>query len=149
MIVRQGVDIAELWALRDPYRSVQVVKHPDYQTKHPGKYLGSKNEDYPRKNWSSVILFNCNSFPNRVLTPDFVRRAPGSYLHRFEWLKDDDRIGCLPSEWNRLVLEQRVQPTDKLLHYTIGTPCFRAYASCDHAEEWHRAASAAFSHKEP
>jgi hypothetical protein len=23
------------------------------------KYLGNKNEDYPRKNWSSLILWNC------------------------------------------------------------------------------------------
>jgi hypothetical protein len=38
-----------------------------------------------------------------------------------------------------LVLEQDVEPTDKLLHYTIGTPCFAEYADCDAAEDWHAA----------
>ncbi len=70
MIVRG--DIAELWSMRDMSKDVQVVKH-DYKTKMPVKYLGSKNENYPRKNWSSVILWNCGSFPNRKLTPEFVQ----------------------------------------------------------------------------
>ena len=147
MIVREGVDIAELWALRDPYKAVQVVQHPDYKTKHPVKYLGAANPDYPRKNWSSVVLWNCGSYPNRILRPEFVERQTGAYLHRFEWLTDD-RIGALPPEWNRLVMEQDVRPEDKLLHYTVGTPCFKHYRDCDHADEWQRAATRAFSHRE-
>ena len=77
MIVRG--DIAELWNMRDHTCDVQVVKH-DYQTRMPVKYLGAKNENYPRKNWSSVILWNCASFPNRKLTPDFVQHSTGSFL---------------------------------------------------------------------
>ena len=53
MILR--TDIAELWNLQQPDKDVMVVQH-DYKTKMPVKYLGAKNEDYPRKNWSSVIL---------------------------------------------------------------------------------------------
>lgn len=147
MILRDGADIAELWAWRDPYKAVQVVKHPDYQTKHPNKYLGAKNEDYPRKNWSSVVIWNCGSYINRKLTPEFVAEQPGSYLHRFSWVPDD-RIGDLPPEWNRLVLEQEVQPGDKLLHYTIGTPCWPDYALGPEADEWHRARARAMSNKE-
>lgn len=41
-------DIAELWKLRDINTAVQVVKH-DYVTKTHTKYLGNKNENYPRK----------------------------------------------------------------------------------------------------
>ena len=41
-------DIAELWSLRDGAKAVQVVKH-DYKTKTTKKYLGNKNEDYPKK----------------------------------------------------------------------------------------------------
>jgi len=147
MILREGVDIAELWDLRDPYKAVQVVQHPDYQTKHPVKYLGAKNEDYARKNWSSVMIWNCGHYGNRSLRPESVSMMTGEQLHRFSWLPED-RIGALPEEWNRLVLEQDVRPTDKLLHYTIGTPCFEAYRDCDRADEWHRAAAAAFYHKE-
>ena len=134
MIVRG--DIAELWAMRNAALDVQVVKH-DYKTRMPVKYLGAKNEDYPRKNWSSVILWNCNSFPNRKLTPDFVQHATGSELHRFSWL-EDHRIGELPSEWNWLPDEYGPNADAKLLHYTLGTPCFHEFADTPQANEWHR-----------
>ena len=130
MIVR--ADIAELAALADPSKAVQCVPH-DYKTAHPIKYLGNKNEDYPRKNWSSVILWHCGFFGNRMLTPEFVGKMPGSYLHRFSWLKDD-QVGDLPREWNRLVLEEPLTSGDKLRHYTIGTPCFDEYSASD--PEW-------------
>jgi lipopolysaccharide biosynthesis glycosyltransferase len=134
MIVRG--DIAELWELRNPYMDVQVVKHY-YKTRMPVKYLGARNEDYPRKNWSSVILWNCNSFPNRQLTPEFVQHATGSELHRFSWL-DDARIGDLPPEWNWLPDEYGVNKDAKLLHYTLGAPCFQEFADTPQGDEWHR-----------
>jgi lipopolysaccharide biosynthesis glycosyltransferase len=134
MIVRG--DIAELWNLRDEYKDVQVVKH-DYKTRMPVKYLGAKNEDYPRKNWSSVILWNCNSFPNRRLTPEFVQHSTGSELHRFSWI-EDDRIGALPPEWNWLPDEYGPNTDAKLLHYTLGTPCFQEFADTPQGNEWHR-----------
>jgi lipopolysaccharide biosynthesis glycosyltransferase len=134
MIVRG--DIADLWDMRSMGCDVMVVKH-DYKTKMPIKYMGAKNEDYPRKNWSSVILWNCNSYPNRKLTPEFVQKQPGSYLHRFTWL-DDDRIGELPIEWNWLPDEFGPNLDAKLLHYTLGTPCFHEFANTPMADEWHR-----------
>jgi lipopolysaccharide biosynthesis glycosyltransferase len=134
MIVRG--DIAELWALRDASKDVQVVKH-DYKTRMPVKYLGAKNEDYPRKNWSSVILWNCNSFPNRKLTPEFIQQSTGSELHRFSWL-EDERIDELPPEWNWLPDEYGPNADAKLLHYTLGTPCFQEFADTPQGNEWHR-----------
>jgi lipopolysaccharide biosynthesis glycosyltransferase len=134
MIVRD--DIAQLWELRDSYKDVQVVKH-NYKTRMPIKYLGSKNEDYPRKNWSSVILWNCNSYPNRKLTPDYVMKATGAELHRFTWCTDD-RIGELPPEWNWLPDEYGSNPDAKLLHFTLGTPCFHEFADTPQGSEWHR-----------
>ena len=131
MIVK--ADIAELWAERDLYSAVKVVKH-DYKTKHPIKYLGARNDDYPRKNWSSVMLWSCGSARNRVLTPSYVEKATGPHLHRFEWL-DDDRIGELPPEWNHLVLESP-DADAKLNHYTVGTPCFPEYANAERSDEW-------------
>jgi lipopolysaccharide biosynthesis glycosyltransferase len=134
MIVRD--DIMQLWNLQELNKDVMVVKH-DYQTRMPIKYLGAKNEDYPRKNWSSVILWNCNSFPNRQLTPEFVQKSSGSFLHRFSWL-DNDRIGELPPEWNWLPDEYGPNADAKLLHYTLGTPCFQEFADTPQADEWHR-----------
>ena len=134
MIVRG--DIAELWNLRDLTKDVQVVKH-DYKTKMTEKYLGSKNEDYPRKNWSSVMIFNCSSYPTRKLTPEYIQKSTGAHLHRFAWA-DDERIGELPIEWNWLPDEFGPNPDAKLLHYTLGTPSFHEFATTPMGDEWHR-----------
>ena len=134
MIVRD--DIVKLWNLRQYDLDVQVVKH-DYQTRMTEKYLGAKNENYPRKNWSSVILWNCSTYPNRKLTPDFIQRSTGAELHRFTWI-EDERIGELPPEWNWLPDEYGPNPDAKLLHYTLGTPCFHEFATTPQSEEWHR-----------
>ena len=134
MIVRG--DIVELWNLRESDKDVMVVKH-DYKTRMTEKYLGSKNEDYPRKNWSSVILWNCANHPIQRLTPEFIEKSTGAELHRFSWI-NDDRIGELPPEWNWLPDEYGANPDAKLLHYTLGTPCFHEFATTNMADEWHR-----------
>jgi len=130
-------DIAELWALRNPWMAVHVAKH-DYKTKQATKYLGAKNEDYPRKNWSSLILWNCEHFQNRKLTPEVVNQASGADLHRFTWLPDE-KIGDLPLEWNWLSIEYPENPDAKLIHYTLGTPCFPDYSRSPQARDWHDA----------
>lgn len=130
MIVRR--DLAELWNLRRGDKGVQVVQH-DYKTKFPVKYLGNKNDDYPRKNWSSVILWNNAYYPNRILTPEFVTRSTGAFLHRFSWLRDE-QIESLPSEWNHLTLEYEPNPNAAIYHYTIGIPPF--YPEQEGADEW-------------
>lgn len=129
-------DIAELWALRDERYAAQVVKH-DYLTKHPRKYLGTPleadNVVYPRKNWSSVVLWNCAHPSNRILTREYVEEAGGSVLHRFQWLRDEE-VGALPLEWNWLVREYEPKPA-KLEHFTLGIPSFPVYAG--DSTEWH------------
>ncbi len=134
MILRE--DINSLWNLRDESKAVMVVKH-DYKTRMPVKYLGAKNEDYPRKNWSSVILWNCSHELNRQITPEFVQNATGAQLHRFTWIPDD-LIGELPKEWNWLPDEFGENANAKLLHYTLGTPCFTDFADSSMATEWHK-----------
>jgi lipopolysaccharide biosynthesis glycosyltransferase len=129
-------DVSELWEMRDDRYAVQVVKH-EYKTKHVKKYLGNKNEDYPRKNWSSLILWNCEHSANRSLTPYAINGLEGSFLHRFNWLHDGE-IGELPLTWNWLVMEYPENDQAELLHYTIGTPCFEAYQDCEMADHWHK-----------
>lgn len=129
-------DIAQLWDLRDEARAVLCVHH-DYRTRARDKYLGAKNEDYPRKNWSSAMLWNCAHPANLVLTPAFVERASGAQLHRFTWLPDT-LIGELPKVWNWLPDEFGPNPEAKLLHWTLGLPCFHEYADAPMADEWHR-----------
>ncbi len=127
-------DIKELWDLRDPNKAILVVKH-EYQTKQKEKYLGNINENYPRKNWSSLILWNCNHPKHKILTPDFIANQTGKYLHRFSWLDDDD-IGELPKEWNWLAIEYPINRSAKLIHYTLGTPCFIDYRDSDMSTQW-------------
>jgi lipopolysaccharide biosynthesis glycosyltransferase len=128
-------DISNLWNLRDDSKAVMVVKH-DYKTKMPIKYFGAKNEDYPRKNWSSVILWNCNHPAHKILSPEFIQQSTGQYLHRFGWLTDTD-IGELPIEWNWLADEYGVNNNAKLIHYTLGTPCFEEFADTPMGELWY------------
>ena len=133
MIIRD--DITKLYNLQNNDYAVMVVKH-DYKTKSNTKYLGSKNEDYPRKNWSSVVLWNCGHIKNKILTPELIQKANGSYLHRFSWLTDND-IGSLPIEWNWLPDEYGENNNAKLLHYTLGTPCFNEFNNTTQANHWH------------
>ena len=130
-------DIRELWDLRDETKALQVVMH-DYKTKFNQKYLGNTNENYPRKNWSSLILWNCSHPKHKVLTPDFISNQTGKYLHRFSWLDDED-IGELPIEWNWLAIEYPNHPKAKIVHYTLGTPCFKDYRDSEMSDVWHEA----------
>ena len=133
MILRD--DIANLWALRDSSKAVLCVKH-HYQSKANKKYLGAINENYPRKNWSSVILWNCGHPANKCLTPEFIENSTGAILHRFSWLQDQ-LIGEIPIEWNWLPDEFGCNHEAKLLHWTLGTPCFHEYSNAPMSEEWH------------
>jgi len=135
-------DLAELWDLRDHYKAVQVVKH-EYRTKHPRKFVGTamecENRDYPRKNWSSVMILNCSHFAWRTIDQDVVAKAEGAYLHQFQFIADD-RIGSLPKEWNWLVDEYGAFDGAKLLHWTAGIPAFAHYVNAPMADEWALAA---------
>jgi lipopolysaccharide biosynthesis glycosyltransferase len=129
-------DIKELWDLRDETKALLVVKH-DYQTKKNVKYLGNINENYPRKNWSSLILWNCGHPKHKILTPEFIANQSGKYLHRFSWLEDHE-IGELSVEWNWLAIEYPINISANIIHYTLGTPCFLDYRDSDMADHWFR-----------
>ena len=132
MLVR--CDIAEILKECDLYHDVFVVKH-DYDPKKGTKFLGNVQHLYPKKNWSSVMLFNCFSSACKRLTPDSVNKSSGSHLHQFQW-SDETRIGGLSKEWNHLVGEYEPNPEAKIVHYTLGTPCFEGYENQEYAAEW-------------
>ena len=127
-------DIKKLWDLRDKNYAVQVAKH-NYKTKIEEKYWGNKNESYPRKNWSSLILWNCEHEAHKILSPDFIEKQSGAFLHRFSWIKDKE-IGELEKEWNWLALEYEEKKDINLIHYTIGTPCFKEYSDKSLSSFW-------------
>ena len=129
-------DIKELFDQADPKYAVMCVQH-DYTPKEGTKMDGQKQTIYPRKNWSSVMLFNCGHPSNAALTMDLVNSPEinGAYLHRFSWLKDEE-IGELDHTWNYLVgvYDDEVRP--KLIHYTEGGPWFENYRNCEFSDLW-------------
>lgn len=128
-------DVAELWNLRDNRYAAMVVKH-DYQPEEGAKMRGQRQERYARKNWSSVVLWNCEHPANRLhLTPYVVSKAPGAWLHGFSWLKDDE-IGSLPAWWNWLEGHSSEDICPHIVHYTRGTPDMPGLESTKYADEW-------------
>ena len=126
-------DVAELWRLRDEKYAVQVCKH-DYIPRTEKKFLGQTQTKYVKKNWSSVMLMNCDKCT--ALTPDYVNSATGLQLHQFKWLEGDHLIGDLPLEWNWLVSEYEYKEDVKNVHFTEGGPWFEEYKGCDYSIDW-------------
>lgn len=118
----------------DDSKAVMVVKQnhiPQCDTKMDGQIQSV----YPRKNWSSVMAFNCGHPSNRGLTPEFVNHAPGRDLHGLSWLEDEE-IGALDPGWNFLVGETKNTVKPKLMHYTNGGPWFEHMRKVPFAGWW-------------
>ena len=131
-------DIQDLFDQADEKYAVMCVHH-DYTPREGFKMDGQKQSIYPRKNWSSVMLFNCGHPSNKQINSSVVNNTEitGKYLHRFSWLQDSE-IGQLSHEWNWLT-DWYKEPEDgkpKLLHYTEGGPWFENYRDCDYHKEW-------------
>ena len=129
-------DIKELFDSADDRYAVMCVQH-DYKVQEGFKMDGQKQTVYPRKNWSSVVLWNCGHPSNRVVTTDLVNdeKTTGKYLHRFSWLRDEE-IGSLNHTWNYLVGVYDDIKKPKLIHYTEGGPWFENYRNCEFHREW-------------
>lgn len=132
MLVR--CDIKELFDSCGYDKDVYVVKH-DYTPVGETKFLDSVQHVYPRKNWSSVMLFNCASSACKRLTNQFVLEASPSVLHQFKWCQTE-RIGELGAEWNHLVGELEPNPNAKIVHFTNGIPAFKGLGRQEFSREW-------------
>jgi hypothetical protein len=115
-------------------KAVWCVKHKIEQAAGV-KMDGQPQTAYGRKNWSSVVLWNCDHPGTKRLTLEYVNTATGRDLHQFKFL-DDDAIGEIGPEWNHLVGEYLPNPKAKLVHHTLGVPTMAGYESCEFADEW-------------
>ena len=113
-------DIYKLWEQRDDQYAAMVCQH-DYVPKTDPKAFGHVQEAFPRKNWSSLIMWNCAHPANRILTTQYVNLAEPWQLHRFTHLQDA-MIGSLDLRWNWLVDEYEYTTTAGALHFTNGGP---------------------------
>lgn len=130
-------DVAALFALADPAKAVQVVQH-NYAPVDVMKMDSQPQAAYPRKNWSSLILWNCAHPAHQELDIEDINTVPGIKLHAFWWLADC-LIGALPEQWNWL---EGISPTTgpavepKAVHFTRGTPDMPGYENVPYADEW-------------
>lgn len=129
-------DITSVFSELDPTKAVYCVQH-DYVPTFSVKMDGKRQAVYPRKNWSSFILFNCSHPDVAALTPAVVNSASPAYLHRFEWVSGDHAIGALELDWNFLEGEYpKPLRTPRVIHFTNGGPWFDEWQNCDYADLW-------------
>lgn len=133
-------DIAGLVEYTKIPKAVYCVQH-DYTPKDTTKMDGKPQTVYPRKNWSSLMLFNCDHPSVRSLTPEVVNSQTGAYLHRMQWASDED-IGSLPVTWNWLEgwNEKPAIGTPNVVHFTRGGPWFSEWQNVDYGDLWRKEA---------
>lgn len=127
-------DVAELFALHDPSFAVQVVKH-DHRPEETVKMEGQVQTKYLRKNWSSLVLWNCGHPSNLMLTPHKVSLERGQWLHAMSWTEPHE-IGSLPEAWNWLEGTSSLAIDPKAVHMTRGGPWMPAWQDVAYASEW-------------
>lgn len=132
-MLARGVNFAKVFDYCTRDKAVWCVKH-DYEPQTAIKMDGQVQTRYPRKNWSSFMVFNDHP-SNRVLRPELVNSLPGRDLHRFCWLEDHE-IGELPPEWNYLVGHSDTKIDPEVVHFTEGGPWMPGYENVPYADEW-------------
>ena len=129
-------DVAGLSGFMNSDKALYCVQH-DYRPTETTKMDGQVQTVYPRKNWSSLMLFNCEHPAVKALTPDVVNLETGAYLHRMQWARDED-IGALPITWNWLEgwNEKPAKGTPNVVHFTRGGPWFAEWQNVDYGDLW-------------
>ena len=129
-------DATKVLAGLDRSKAVYVVQH-DYTPRFGVKMDEKAQTTYPRKNWSSFMVFNGSHPDVKALTPTVVNGAAPSHLHRFGWVKNDADVGALSFGWNFLVGEyDRPEEVPSAIHYTNGGPWFPEWRDVDYGDLW-------------
>lgn len=127
-------DPEELLGYADKNDAVSCVKHDRMPTRSKEKMAGQRNDEYDRKWWSSLMLFNCEHQFCRRLSTQSVARLPAASLHRMYWASH--HIGSLPVEYNYLVGYYGDDIVPKALHFTDGTPLYTKYKDEPFSEKY-------------
>lgn len=132
ILVRRS--LTDLFHSFDNRYAVMCVKHNHVPTAAT-KMGGQVQTGYAKKNWSSVMIFNCDHPSNQALNLDLINTARGLHLHQFCWLKDEE-IGEIGPEWNWLCgfSDPKIEPA--IVHYTEGGPWLKGLEEIPYAVEW-------------
>jgi hypothetical protein len=116
---------------KDP---VTCVQHLPYKPKSNYKMDGKAQTEYPKKNWSSFMVFNCGHPSLKSnLSLNVINSQTPKYLHRMEWATS---IGNLSHSWNYLSGYYKDIENPNVIHYTDGGPWFDEYKNCEFSENW-------------
>lgn len=119
----------------DPNLAVHCVQHNIQDDQLTSIKMDNRVQIwYPRKNWSSMMVINCEHPLVQKLTPEVVNTAPAGYLHQLEWAENS--IGSLPLAYNFLVGYYLPQGDVCAYHYTDGIPLHTGYENCEYSDLW-------------
>lgn len=127
-------DIAELLKYTDPTKALSCVMHQYKNCNNTIKMDNQVQEWYPKKNWSSLMIFNNEHSSTKNLTLENINIKSPKWLHRFEWANDDEVIE-IPKDYNYLVNYYNDGPT-KAIHYTDGGPWHPDYVNVQYGDLW-------------
>ena len=140
MFVRTNIEELFDEYTKNSQYAIQCVHH-NYNPTATVKMDNQVQQNYNRKNWSSFVLWNCSHKSNLNLTVDDANLKPGSWLHGFGWLQDDE-IGAISEEWNWLDGWSPEAMNAKNVHFTTGGPWFepewepKRQSDIAYAAEW-------------
>ena len=126
--------VRNLFNLVDDKYAMMCVKFnwtPTNSVKMDNKIQSS----YPRKLWSSLMLWNLDHPSNEKMDWIRLNNAEGIHLHTLSWLKDEE-IGEIPPTWNYVPKVSKEESDPAAVHFSEGGPWFKNYEDVDFADEW-------------
>jgi len=97
----------------------------------------------PSERKSICLIAAFHALWAQTRTEDRTKRTEGAARlraaqHR-NYLADGHCTSIDAAEWNWLDVEYEYNPMAKLVHYTLGTPCFHEFADQgDFCDDWHK-----------
>ena len=123
--------ITEILEFHDEKYAISCVQH-DYAPRNTTKMDGLAQTSYPRKNWSSLMVFNCEHIDTKNLSIECVNTNSPKYLHRMEWTGE---VGRIPITYNWLEGDYSGCTNPKAIHFTNGGPWHETWDG-DYSEKW-------------
>ena len=127
--------VKNLFDLIDDKYAVMCVKF-DWQPRSTVKMDNKIQTSYPKKLWSSLMLWNLDHPANKKMGYIILNNAYGIDFHTFTWLEDDNLIGTIPDEWNYVPGVSLSNKDPHAVHFSEGGPWFKGYESVEFAYEW-------------
>ena len=132
-------DPLQLGMYYDETQGVQVVKHNlKADDLHGDTKMGGDKKQlwYPKKNWSSLMMFNCEHPDAKRLSPLAVSQQTPAWLHEFAWSSTIDHSETLPSSFNYLAGYNYPDIDPYAVHFTDGTPTNNGGKEVEYSAEW-------------